>query len=96
MPFGVCNVPSTFLSLMKKLFQPILCYFFPIFFDDILVYNKTWVAHVELVLQLLFSHQLFPKCSEYAFVVFEVEYLGHNVSGEGVHVDPKKIEVMKD
>jgi hypothetical protein len=36
-------------------------------------------------------------CSlECAFSVLEVKYLGHIVSGEGVSVDPKKIEVIID
>jgi hypothetical protein len=64
-----------------------------------LIYSKTWqahVTHVDQVLQLLVDHQLFLKRSKCAFGVSEVEYLGHIVSHDGVHVDPKKIEVMKD
>jgi hypothetical protein len=51
---------------------------------------------VDTVLQLLFTHQLFIKWSECAFGVFEVEYLGHIVSHDGVHVDMKNIKSMKD
>jgi hypothetical protein len=50
----------------------------------------------DQVLQLLHNHQLFLKHSKCAFGASKVEYLGHIVSGEGVHVDPKKIEAMKD
>jgi hypothetical protein len=99
MPFGLCNAPSTFQSLMNKIFQPFLCHFVLVFFYDILIYSKTWhahVTHVDQVLQLLVNHQLFLKRSKCAFGVSEVEYLGHIVSHDGVHVDPKKIEVMKD
>lgn len=81
---------------MKKTFQPLLHYSVLVFFDDILIYNKTWATHVDQDLQLLHNHQLFLKCSKCAFGVSEVEYLGHIVRGEGFCVDPKEIEEIKD
>jgi hypothetical protein len=51
---------------------------------------------VYQVLYLLSQHKLFLKQSKCAFGASEVEYLGHIVGKDGVWVDPKKIEVMKD
>jgi hypothetical protein len=51
---------------------------------------------VDQVLHLLSQHQLFLKQSKCAFGASEVEYLGHLVGKDGVKVDPKKIEAMKD
>jgi hypothetical protein len=85
--FCPCNDPSIFESLMNKIFKPFLCNFVLVFFDDILIYGKTWESHIEHVdksLQLLRDKQLFVKCSKCDFGALKVEYFGHIVSQEGV------------
>jgi hypothetical protein len=99
MPFGLCNAPSTFQSLMNHVFHPSIHHFVLVFFDDILIHSKTWQAHlthVDQVFHLLSKHKLFLKQSKCAFGASEVEYLGHIVGKDSVRVDPKKIEVIKD
>eukprot|EP00253_Pinus_taeda_P035039 PITA_35039 len=99
MPFGLTNAPSTFQGLINSIFKPFLRKFVLVFFDDILMYNKSWkdhVEHVDRVLQLLEENQLYAKRSKCFFGVQEVEYLGHIVSHEGVKVDPSKIKAIKE
>ncbi|CAA0810113.1 Uncharacterized mitochondrial protein AtMg00850, partial [Striga hermonthica] len=64
MPFGLCNAPATFQSLMNQVFQQQLRKTVLVFFDDILVYRKSWcehLQHLEEVLQVLRNNKLYAK-----------------------------------
>ena len=46
MPFKLTRALATLQAAMNELFQPYLQKFVLVFFDDILVYIKTWREHV--------------------------------------------------
>ena len=97
MPFGLMNAPTVFMALMNKVFQPYLDKFVIIFIDDILVYSRDeeeHANHLRLVLQTLREKQLYAKFNKCEFWLDQVVFLGHIVSGEGIKVDPKKIEAI--
>lgn len=99
MPFGLCNAPSTFQSSMNKLFSPFLRRFVIVFFDDIMVYSKTFqehLQHLEQVFNTLVSDNFFLKLSKCLFAQRQLEYLGHMVSPEGVFPEPSKIQAILD
>jgi len=99
MAFGLCNAPATFQALMNDVLRPFLRRFVLVFFDDILIYSKTWadhLRHLRAVLSELRRHQLFVKRSKCAFGVPSVSYLGHVISEAGVAMDPAKVQAILD
>ena len=97
--FGLTNAPATFQTAMNEMLAPYLRESALVYLDDILIYSKTWeehLIHVRQVLQKLREYKFYAKLKKCNFGETSLAYLGHIVSGEGIKVDPKKIEVVKD
>ncbi|GJX22727.1 putative mitochondrial protein [Tanacetum coccineum] len=98
MPFSLTDAPLTFQSLMNTVSKPFLRKFVLVFYDDILIYNKSMEEHCErlaLVLQVIQDNTLFAKKSKCSFAVSQVEYIGHIISTQGVSTNPTKLEAMQ-
>jgi hypothetical protein len=99
MAFGLCNASATFQALMNDVLRPFLRRFVLVFFDDILIYSKTWadhLRHLRTVLDELRRHQLFVKRNKCSFGASSVAYLGHVISVVGVGMDPVKVQAIHD
>jgi hypothetical protein len=99
MPFGLCNAPATFQALMNDVLRAHLRRFVLVFFDDILIYSRSWadhLRHLRVVITLLREHRLFVKRSKCAFGVDSVSYLGHTISASGVAMDPAKVQAIHE
>ncbi|GJY23341.1 reverse transcriptase domain-containing protein [Tanacetum coccineum] len=53
-------------------------------------------VHLKLVLELLKKEKLFVKFSKCELWLQEVQFLGHVVNQNGIHVDPSKIKAVKN
>ena len=97
MPFGLCNVPATFLRLMERYMGDMNLRDCLIYLDDIVVFSSTFEEHIERlesVFRRLQTNNLKLKASKCEFFRREVTYLGHVVSEAGIRTDPSKIEAV--
>ncbi|GJR03989.1 putative reverse transcriptase domain-containing protein [Tanacetum coccineum] len=52
--------------------------------------------HLQLILELLKKEQLYTKFSKCEFWIPKVQFRGYVIDSQGIHVDPAKIESIKD
>ncbi|GKF08886.1 putative reverse transcriptase domain-containing protein, partial [Tanacetum coccineum] len=87
------------MDLMNRVYKPYLDKFMIIFIDDILIYSKDKKEHEEhlkAILELLKEEKLYAKFSKCEFWIPKVQFISHVIDSRGIHVDPAKIESIKD
>ncbi|XP_024995868.1 uncharacterized protein LOC112529021 [Cynara cardunculus var. scolymus] len=99
MPFGLTNAPTAFMDMMNRVCRSMLDKSVIVFIDDILVYSKSeidHITHLRQMLELLRKDKLYAKFPKCEFWLRKVQFLGHMISGEGISVDPFKIEAIQN
>lgn len=84
---------------MNEVFRPFLRKFILVLFDDILIYSPNQELHREhltAALEKLREHQLYLNLKKCEFGQPKLSYLGHEISADGVAVEPEKIQAMLD
>ncbi|GJP39741.1 hypothetical protein CLOM_g24084, partial [Closterium sp. NIES-68] len=98
MPFGLTNAPATFQAEMNHILCLLLDECVVVYLDDILIYSRDmqqYVEHLRHVFEILRRERFYVKLSKSDFALEKVQFLGHIVSAQGVHVDPKKIKAVR-
>ncbi|GBG91146.1 hypothetical protein CBR_g52027 [Chara braunii] len=99
MSFGLTNAPATFQTAMNDIFRDILEEYVLVYLDDILVYSRTLedhLRHLRDVLQRLRKHGFYAKLSKCRFAQRRVDFLGHHVSDQSLHMDDAKITAIAE
>jgi hypothetical protein len=99
MPFELTNAPATFHSFMNHIFMDYLRKSVLVFFEDILIYSRSWqehMRHLDEVLSIMEAQSLYSKESKCEFDMTELLYLGHIISAQGVQVHQEKIRAILD
>ncbi|GKD45423.1 hypothetical protein Tco_1270068 [Tanacetum coccineum] len=84
------------MDLMNRVCKPYLDKFVIVFIDDILIYSRNEKEHLKTILELLKKEELYAKFFKCEFWINTVKFLGHVIDRSGIHVDPTKIEAVKN
>ncbi|GJX45411.1 putative reverse transcriptase domain-containing protein [Tanacetum coccineum] len=98
MPFGLTNALAVFMDLINRVCKPYLDKFVIVFIDDILIYSrnkKEHTDHLRIILELLKKEKLYAKFSKCDFWISIMQFLGHVIDSQGIHVDPAKLKQLR-
>ena len=93
MPFGLRNAGATFQRFMDNLF--LNCDFTFVYLDDILIFSESeeqHLEHLEIVMKILQQNGLRLNIDKCQFFKSNIDYLGFNLSVDGIKPTSAKIE----
>jgi hypothetical protein len=99
MPFGLTNAPAAFQHFMNDILRDMLDTKVVVYLDDILIFSKNKEVHegdVKEVLRRLLQNQLFCKLSKCSFHVDTVDYLGLVISPQGISMEERKVQAIRE
>jgi len=98
MPFGLCNAPSTFQSMINDEFGDMLDVEVIDDMDGILIYTDTVEEHVALVRRVMERLRKAGLCVRFkksSFHKREVEFLEYKISDRGISIRSTKVEEIR-
>jgi hypothetical protein len=99
MPMGIKNGPSSFQRAINQVLRGLLWKNCLAYLDDLLIFSDREHCHFTLIDRILnrlkkSGLKLNPKKCKFAY--FELEFLGHVISEEGIRPNPEKIRAVKE
>ena len=85
LPYGMVSAVSVFIAMMNSMFPIETRNWLSIYVDDLCCFSATFeehLLHIERVLQTLKQHGLTVKLSKCNFALKEIQFLGHQISGQ--------------
>uniref|UniRef100_A0A8R1HY74 RNA-directed DNA polymerase n=1 Tax=Caenorhabditis japonica TaxID=281687 RepID=A0A8R1HY74_CAEJA len=98
LPFGLVTSPAVFQAMMESVIGELLGKSAFVYVDDLLIASATVEEHerdLKEVLSRLRRSGLKLRATKCHIAQEKVEYLGHQVTPEGVQTEEKKVERMK-
>ena len=99
MPFGMCNAPAMFCTIINDALWLFLEKFVVLYLDDIVIFRKTMEehkTHLAEVFKVLRENKLYLKWSKCIFAKSEIPFLGHWVGQGCTRMDSRKVEAIID
>ena len=99
LPFGLCNAPATFESLMDRVLKVLQWQTCLVYIDDVIVFGKdvdSAFIHLKEIFQRLKEAQLKLKPKKCSLFKISVSFLGHVVSRDGIQCNPDKVSAVEE
>lgn len=96
-PFGLKRAPATWQRAMNAVFAGLLWKKCLIYMDDLLIYSHTFAEHLENLHECLRrarERNLKFKPKKCQLFMTKLDFLGHEVSSEGIHTSSKKVAAI--
>ncbi len=96
-PYGLVNAPAAFTRLLQRALQP--CDNVIVYFDDILCFGSTKTEHdvcLGKLKSILQSHNLVINESKSQYNVESIEFLGRQLSANGIKPPIKGVQAIRD
>lgn len=97
-PFGLTNPLKTYMNTMNHVLHEYLDQFCGAYLDESLLYNQTWEEHqrhLQLIFDKLQQHQLYVLIEKCELRCRALEFLGPNVSSQGINVLQTKTQSIQ-
>ena len=98
-PMGLTNSPAVFQAYINKALRGLVDESCIVYLDDILVFSKTKEEHdqhLQRVCERLRDAELYAKLSKCQFYQSEIEFLGFIIGIQGIRMDPKRVETIRE